>query len=146
MLSVFVMAVVNAGTAMSASAKTAAMMDISRLTQALIRGSTWAILDKSVVSQFANAFSTRFTKQSLGKVVPAAGIIVGGAFNWATLEGIVDAADIAYRQRFLLEKYPHLRGEEKPPSLPDTDAETPPNDEAISVLDEVVQAGGPDLR
>lgn len=30
--------------------------------------------------------------------------------NWATLEGIVDAADVAYRRRFLLEKYPHLKG------------------------------------
>lgn len=146
----FVMAVVNAGTAMSASAKTAAMMDISRLTQALVRGSTWAVLDRSVVSQaakqFAKAFSTRFTKQSLGKVVPAVGIIVGGAFNWATLEGIVDAADMAYRQRFLLEKYPHLRDEEAPIAFPDVGAGIQADDEAISVLSEVVEAGGPDLR
>lgn len=146
----FVMAVVNAGTAMSASAKTAAMMDISRLTQALVRGSTWAVLDKSLVSQaskqFAKAFGNRFTKQSLGKVVPAAGIIVGGTFNWATLEGVVDAADIAYRQRFLLEKYPHLRDEEISLSFPDAGADTHADDQAISVLSEVVEAGGPDLR
>lgn len=83
----FVMSVVNAGTAMSASAKTAAMADVSRLTQALVRGKLWAVLDKSVVAQvskgFAEAFGIRFTKQSLGKVVPAAGILLGGAFNWA---------------------------------------------------------------
>lgn len=146
----FVMAVVNAGTAMSASAKTAAMMDISRLTQALVRGSTWAVLDKSLVSQaskqFAKAFHTRFTKQSLGKVAPAAGIIIGGTFNWATLEGIVDAADVAYRRRFLLEKYPHLGDEETPVYFPEGDADTPADDKAISVLGEIAEAGGPDLR
>jgi hypothetical protein len=147
----FVMSVVNAGTATSASAKTAAMADISRLTQALVRGKAWAVLDKSVVAtvskQFAKAFGVRFTKQSLGKVVPAAGIILGGAFNWATLEGIVDAADIAYRRRFLLEKYPHLADEEAPGSLPDADPDGPDDaDEVISLLDEIAEAGGPNLH
>jgi hypothetical protein len=144
----FVMSVINAGTAMSASAKTAAMADISRLTQALVRGKAWAVLDKSVVAtvsrQFAKAFGVRFTRQSLGKVVPAAGILLGGAFNWATLEAIVDAADIAYRRRFLLEKYPHLADEEAPGSFPDVGPDDA--DEAISVLDEIAEAGGPNLR
>lgn len=147
----FVMSVVNAGTAMSTSAKTAAMADISRLTQALVRGKAWAVLDKSVVAtvskQFAKAFRVRFTKQSLGKVVPAAGILLGGAFNWATLEATVDAADIAYRRRFLLEKYPHLADEEAPGSFPDAGPDGPDDaDEAISVLDEIAEAGGPNLR
>jgi hypothetical protein len=146
----FIMSVVNAGTATSASAKTAAMADISRLTQALVRGKAWAVLDKSVVAavskQFAKAFSVRFTKQSLGKVVPAAGILLGGAFNWATLEAVVDAADVAYRRRFLLEKYPHLADEEAPGSFPDAGLDSPDDaDEAISVLDEVAEAGGPNF-
>ncbi|MBT2498078.1 EcsC family protein [Agromyces sp. ISL-38] len=146
----FVMSVVNAGTAMTATAKTAAMADISRLTQALVRGKAWAILDKSVVTQvskrFAAAFSVRFTKQSLGKVVPVAGIALGGAFNWATLEAIVDAADIAYRRRFLLEKYPHLGDEEAAGPLPEVSPDVPEDtDEAISVLRELADAGGPDL-
>jgi hypothetical protein len=147
----FVMSVVNAGTAMSASAKTAAMADISRLTGALVRGKTWAVLDKSVVAtvskHFAKAFGIRFTKQSLGKVVPVAGILLGGAFNWATLEAIVDAADIAYRRRFLLEKYPHLADEEAPGWFPDAGPDGPDDaDEAISVLDQIAEAGGPDLH
>lgn len=144
----FVMSVVNAGSAMSASAKTAAMADISRLTQALVRGKAWAVLDKSVVAtvskQFAKAFGVRFTRQSLGKVVPAAGILLGGAFNWVTLEAIVDAADIAYRRRFLLEKYPYLADEEAPASFPDVGPDDA--DEVISVLDEIAEAGGPNLR
>ena len=143
----FVMSVVNAGTAMSAGAKTAAMADISRLTQALIRGKTWAVLDKSLVSQvytrFATAFGARYTKQSLGKVVPAAGIILGGSFNWATLEAIVDAADVAYRRRFLLEKYPHLAGEDA--AGWSSDVVPDDADEAISVLGTLTEAGGPDL-
>lgn len=144
----FVLSVVNAGTAVSAGAKNAAMADVSRLTQALFRRKTWEILDKSLVAQvsqqFAKRFSIRLTKQSLGKVVPAAGIALGGAFNWATLESIVDAADIAYRRRFLLEKYPHLADEEVHESFPDVVANG--DDEMISVLDELGEVGGPDLR
>ncbi|GAA1878114.1 hypothetical protein GCM10009715_26020 [Paeniglutamicibacter psychrophenolicus] len=147
----FVMSVVNAGTAMSASAKTAAMADISRLTQALVRGKAWAILDKSIVAQvskqFANKFAIRLTKQGLGKVVPVAGIAIGGAFNWATLESIVDAAGIAYRRRFLLEKYPHLADEEAHGSFPQMGQDDPSGaDEVISVLDELAEMGGPALQ
>lgn len=131
--------------------ETAVVADISRLTQALVRGKAWVVLDKSVVSavskQFAKAFGVRFTKQSLGKVVPAAGILLGGAFNWATLEAVVDTADIAYRRRFLLEKYPHLGGEEASGAFPDPTTDGPDDaDEAISVLDEIAEEGGPDLR
>lgn len=147
----FVMSVVNAGSAMSATAKTAAMSDISRLTQALVRGKTWEILDKSIVSkvsaQFAKSFGFRLTKQGLGKVVPAVGILVGGTLNWTTLEAIVDAADIAYRRRFLLEKYPHLAGEEAQGSFLGVNTDVSEDaDEAISVLGELAEAGGPDLR
>ncbi|AXH96732.1 EcsC family protein [Ornithinimicrobium avium] len=92
----FAMSVVNAGTAASATAKTAAMADISRLTQALFRGKTWAVLNETIVArvagQFAKAFSLRMTKQGLGKVVPAVGVLVGGTLNWTTLEGIVDSS------------------------------------------------------
>ncbi|MDG6108061.1 EcsC family protein [Dactylosporangium aurantiacum] len=143
----FVMSVVNAGTAMSSGAKTAAMADISRLTQALVRGKAWPVLEQSLIAQvyrqFGKAFGVRITKQSLGKVVPAAGIIIGGAFNWATVERIVDAADVAYRRRFLLEKYPHLADEEAPESF--ADAGPDDVDEAISVLGELAGAGGPEL-
>jgi len=147
----FVMSVVNAGSAMSAATKTAALSDISRLTQALIRGKTWQVLDKSVITkvstQFAKAFGFRLTKQGLGKVVPAAGIVVGGTLNWTTLESIVDTADMAYRRRFLLQKYPQLDNGNSATSLvedPTDDAVQP--DEVISVLDELAEAGGPDLR
>ncbi|MFJ4036894.1 EcsC family protein [Microbacterium sp. NPDC090007] len=146
---IFALSVVNAGTAVSASAKTAAMADVSRLTQALIRGKTWDILNHSVSSkvtgQFAKAFGVRLTKKGLGKVVPLVGIILGGAFNWATLEGIFDAANTAYRRRFLLEKYPQLEADLESDIDSDPDFPDEP-DERISVLDELAEAGGPDLR
>lgn len=147
----FVMSVVNAGTASSATAKNAAMADISRLTQALFRGKTWKTLNEAVVArvstQFAKAFGFRLTKEGLGKAVPAIGILVGGTLNWTTLEGIVDAAEVAYRRRFLLEKYPHLVDEEASGSFPDVGPDVPDDaDEAISVLGELAEAGGPDLR
>jgi EcsC protein family len=147
----FVLSVVNAGTARSATAKTAAMADISRLTQALVRGKTWDVLSEAVVAkvyvQFAKAFGFRWTKEGLGKVIPAFGILVGGTLNWTTLEGIVDTADMAYRRRFLLEKYPHLGDEEAFGESLDVGPDVPDDaDEAISVLGEIAEAGGPDLR
>lgn len=147
----FVLSVVNVGTASSVAAKNRAMSDVSRLTQALFRGKTWEVLNETVIAkvsqQFAKAFSFRLTKKGLGKAVPAVGIVVGGTLNWTTLEGIVDAAEMAYRRRFLLEKYPHLADEEVSGSLPDTDPDVPDDaDEEISLLDEIADAGGPDLR
>jgi hypothetical protein len=146
----FIMSVVNAGTAASAGAKAAAMRDISRLTQNLARGRAWAVLDRSIVArvsrQFAQAFGTRLTKQGLGKVVPAAGVLIGFTLNWQTLESIVDVADNEYRKRFLLEKYPHLADEEATVVIDDDQVSTDVADEPISVLDEIVEAGGPDLR
>ncbi|MFJ3973865.1 EcsC family protein [Streptomyces sp. NPDC090021] len=147
----FVLSVVNAGTASSATAKNAAMADLSRLTQALFRGKAWKELNEAVVAkvstEFAKAFGFRLTKKGLGKAVPAVGIVVGGTLNWTTLEGIVDAADMAYRRRFLLEKYPHLADEEASGPLPADGPDVPDEaDEEISLLGEIVAAGGPDLH
>ena len=62
------------------------------------------------------------------------------------LEGIFDTADVAYRRRFLLEKYPHL-AEDAPVELRVVEnAADEDTDERISVLDDLAQAGGPDLR
>lgn len=145
----FIMSVVNLGTASSAAAKNAAMADISKLTQALFRGKTWEVLNNAFVTKvaekFTNAFGVRLTKMGLGKVVPAFGIVVGSTLNWATLEGVVDAAEMAYRRRFLLEKYPYLADEEAFATFTDTDV-ADDVDEKISVLDEIVEEGGPDLR
>ncbi|MEV1320077.1 EcsC family protein [Micromonospora arborensis] len=148
----FVLSVVNAGTAASAGAKNAAFADISRLTQALVRGKTWKVLNDSVVARiagrFADAVGHTLTKKGLGKVVPLAGILVGGTLNWTTLEGIVDTADMAYQRRFLLDKYPQLLDEEPIEAfvVEDTDDPNGVVDDGFSVLDELAVEGGPDLR
>lgn len=141
----FIWSVINVGTAMSASAKQAAMQDLSKLTQALFRGKTWAILNESVLSRaylaFTKAFGARATKQSLGRFVPVVGVFAGAGFNWATLESIVDAADFAYRRRFLLDKYPHLAAKttiDTENNVPDTD------DVTFSVIDQLTDAAGHD--
>ncbi|WP_353082389.1 EcsC family protein [Tessaracoccus lapidicaptus] len=147
----FVMSIVNAGSAMSATAKTAAMTDISWLTQALVRGKTWAVLNESVVAkvaqQAAKAFGFRLTQKGLGKAIPAFGIVVGSTLNWTTLESIVDASDIAYRRRFLLEKYPQLAARESSDWLSNIKPDAPDDaDQPFSVVEELAEAGGPDLR
>jgi hypothetical protein len=71
--------------------------------------------------------------------------LLGAALNWATLEGIVDAADIAYRRRFLLEKYPHLPESDTFGAGDEAGADPQDGDERISVIHEIAQAGGPDL-
>jgi hypothetical protein len=147
----FVLSVVNAGTAVSTGAKNAAFADISRLTQALVRGKTWKVLNDSVVARiagrFAEAVGHNLTKKSLGKVVPVVGILVGGALNWTTLEGIVDTAEMAYRRRFLLEKYPQLLDEEPIEAfvVDDTDDQNDVVDDGFSVLNELAVEGEPDL-
>ncbi|MGA4506426.1 EcsC family protein [Propionibacteriaceae bacterium G1746] len=148
---VFIMSVINVGSAMSATAKTAAMADLSRLTQSLVRGKPWKVLNSSVVAkvsqQTAKVYGTRLTKRGLGKVVPAVGIVVGGTMNWTTLESIVDTAQVAYRRRVLIEKYPHLSASDSSVWLSDIEGEVADDaDEVLSVIDELADAGGPDLR
>lgn len=142
----FIWSVINVGTAMSASAKQAAMKDLSKLTQALFRGKTWAILNESVVARayvaFTKAFGARATKRSLGKFVPVIGVVAAAGFNWATLESIVDAAEFAYRRRFLLDKYPQL---DSAPVVVFEDAVPDSEDETFSVVDQLTEVIGHDL-
>lgn len=146
----FVSAVINAGAAGSSTAKTAAMKDLSRLAQSLVRNRTWAELNETVISQavtsFGKAMSVKFTKKSLGKLVPAIGIVIGATFNYDTVARTIETADLAYRRRFLLDKYPHLADDEEPLASQDEPDETEDDGPLISVLDILLEEGGPDLR
>ena len=108
----FVLSVVNFGTAGSTAAKEAAFVDVVRLSQLLVRGASWRALEESLFVKaartIAEKLSMRFTKRSLGKLIPVLGVGVGAVMNFATLESVVDSANIAYRRRFLLDKYPLL--------------------------------------
>lgn len=96
------------------------------------------MLNKHVVAKVASELAPRsgfrLTQKSLGKVVPVVGIVIGGTLNWSALEGIVDAAEMAYRRRFLLDKHPHLAAGEPIELIAATTAPAE-GDEAISVVD-----------
>lgn len=141
----FVSAVVNAGSAGTSAAKVAAMRDLSYLTQKLFRNQTWAVLNKSKISsaivKSAQAMSVKLTKQGLGKFVPGVGAVIGFGLNYDTVSHVIDTADMAYRRRFLLEKYPHLAAEEAP--FDPADAGMASDDEdVISIVDMLDEEDG----
>ncbi|SDC03332.1 EcsC protein family protein [Raineyella antarctica] len=108
----FVLSVVNFGTATSTAAKQAAFVDLVRLSQLLVRGAAWRVLEEQAIAKIARKIAERlairFTKKSLGKLIPVVGVGFGATMNFATLESVVDAANVAYRRRFLVDKYPFL--------------------------------------
>lgn len=108
----FVASVVNFSMASTTAAKEAAFSDIVRLTGLLVRGKSWKLLNETVLAQVAQtlikASGKKLTQRSLGKLVPFVGVGVGAVMNFVTLDAVVDSASIAYRRRFLLEKYPDL--------------------------------------
>lgn len=135
----FILSVVNFASAGTLAAKQAAWTDISRLSQALYRGKTWEILNQNVLTKVTKKVATqqghKLTKKSLGKVVPVVSIFAGGVLNWAAIERIVDSAEVAYRRRFLLDKYPQLAESEAAPQFSaDLD---PDEQEPLSVVDYV---------
>jgi hypothetical protein len=147
----FMMSIVNAGTAFSSSAKALAMKDIANLTQALVRGNTWKELSKTVIGKMADEFNKRFqeriTKAALGKSIPIAGIIVSGAFNWATLERLTDVAQIVYRRRFLIEKYPELSKDEEMFNIYENEeSDDQLEDEEISLFDQIEEVNKTNLN
>lgn len=107
---VFALGILNVGSAVTQGAKYTALSDLSKLTQGLARGATWAQLDKHAATQiakaFAGAFEVRLTKQKLGQIVPVAGIVVASTLNYATVSEVQRSAYWAYRERLLVEKNP----------------------------------------
>lgn len=107
-----VRAVINVGAASTAAARTAALKDLSKLTQQLARGARWSTLSESVITKalnaFAKEFGVKFTKNTLAKAVPFVGVGLSATMNWAMVESVIDAANRGYRRRFLQDKYPQL--------------------------------------
>lgn len=105
---VFMMSVLSLGMAAGTPAKTAAYAELSQLTQLLFRNAGWDKLSEKVltrlVQEFAAKFGFRLTKKKLGQVVPVAGILIGGGLNYSLVDRIAVAANVAYRERFLIER------------------------------------------
>ena len=59
----------------------------------------------------------------------------------------MDAADFAYRRRFLLEKYPNLGDGDTFGTVVEVDGDIADDaDEEISVIDQIAEAGGPNIE
>ncbi len=129
------MSVLGLSMAAGTQAKAAAYADLSQLTQLLFRNATWEKLNEKVLTKIAQQFATKFsvnlTKKELGKIVPVAGMAIGGVLNFALINRIAPAANDAYRERFLIEKSGgKLSGINDRPEAP-----TRGNDSIISVID-----------
>ncbi|MBW3084266.1 hypothetical protein KEM60_00453 [Austwickia sp. TVS 96-490-7B] len=108
----FTMSVINLGSALTARSKQAARTDLVRLSHALANNSPWVVLNESllakVAQRFAAQYSVRLTQRKIGQIIPVAGLAVGAGTNYLTTTHVHDAAYWAYRERFLLDRYPHL--------------------------------------
>lgn len=106
----FMLTVINLGSALTQGAKYTALADLSKLTQALVRNAPWTQLNQHILTkvaqQFAKDYSTRLTKQKLGQLVPVVGVGVGASLNYAAVARAQHAAYWAYRERLLMEKNP----------------------------------------
>jgi len=100
--------VINAGSALTASSKYAALADLSKLTQQLARRAAWKQLNNQtltkVLQKFAQFMGVRLTKAGAAKVVPIVGITIGLGANAYLLHQVTQTADDYYRERFLLRK------------------------------------------
>lgn len=123
----YMMGVLNLGTAATSGAKYVAYSELSQLAQGLARRVSWATLEEKlltkVAQKFASDMNTRLTQRKLGQFVPIAGIFVGAGLNYGMLDSICDAAYWAYRERFLHDKRGDGWEVTLPPPPPPFDAE-----------------------
>lgn len=106
---VYMLGVLNYGSAMSAGSKAASLGQLSRLTQLMMRSPTHAQLDRFVAVRVARAFykllGFRLTHQRLLQAVPIVGAVFNAGLNAGAIALLHDRAQEAYRLRFLTEKY-----------------------------------------
>ena len=131
----FMMGVLNLGTAGTAGAKMVAYSELSKLAQGLARRAAWAKLNEQVLPRVAQAFATRIglrlTQRKLGTLVPIVGILAGAGLNYRLLDSVAEAAYWSYRERFITEKMGGDAVLIVPERTPDSDTS---DDDAISVL------------
>ena len=105
---IFMMSALGLGMATGTSAKAAAYSELSQLTQLLFRNATWEKLNGKILTNItqkvAEKLGITLTKKKLGQIVPVVGMAIGGGLNYATIDRIAQAADDAYRERFLIER------------------------------------------
>ena len=105
----FALTVINWSSAASEGAKYATFQQLSRITQQLVRGATWAQLSEHVtvkgIQEIYTRLGIRLTQRKLGQAIPVAGIALGAGMNANLLHSIGRDAQLAYRSRHLADKY-----------------------------------------
>jgi len=131
---IFMMSVLGLGMAARTPAKAAAYAELSQLTQLLFRNASWEKLNEKILTKIAQRFATKYgvnlTKKKLGQFVPVAGIFVGAGLNFDLIDRIAAAANLAYRERFLIER----SGGELSVLIDRFQAPTRSDDNAISMI------------
>lgn len=105
----FALGVISLSTASSSAAKVAALGELSRLTQQMMRHATWEMLSKEplvkVIQHVYARLGLRITQKKLAQTVPIAGAVISAGMNMAALQVVAADAKLAYRMRFLCDKY-----------------------------------------
>lgn len=104
----FAMAVLGLSAAGEATARQAAWAQLHKLVGQLARNATWKELNKDAFVKLTQAtfksLGERLTKRKLGQAVPGVGALLGLGMNSKMASDVATAANMAYRERFLLEK------------------------------------------
>lgn len=135
---VFALGVLSYAAAGSASAKAASLSSLSRLAQQMMRHPTWIQLnEKALVKIIAMVYAKlgyRMTHAKLAQAVPVAGVVINSGLNAEVVDRTFRRAMLAYRLRFLTDKY------QLDPSLWVSSAETDgeESDEDLPQIDDVV--------
>ncbi len=111
----FAMAVLGLSAAGEATARQAAWAQLHKLVGQLARDATWKELNKDAFVQLTKVTFTslgeKLTKRKLGQAVPGVGALLGLGLNSKMAADVATAANMAYRERFLMEKYGRAAGE-----------------------------------
>jgi hypothetical protein len=104
----FALSAVNLGSS-SHSAKAAAYVELNKVVQDLVRSASWKRLNEravtKVVAAVYRALGMRLVRAKLGQAVPVLGIALGAGLNARMMARLTEDVEMAYRERFLREKY-----------------------------------------
>ena len=91
------------------AAKLMAFQQLSTVTQQLIRRKAWAELNEQlivrIITKMFQWLGLVITKRKLGQAIPVVGVVIGAGLNASYLQTVAKDAELAYRMRFLADKY-----------------------------------------
>ena len=140
----FALGVLNFSTAGTQAAKTKAFRDLAVLARLTAKGAPWVALDKFAITQIIRRLykqlTERLTKKKLASTLPVVGIVIGAGLNAQAVYKVADDAALAYRTRFLADKY----GIDMVTLLPAVASE-PSDDDVIDIEGWIDDEGNEDL-